>query len=37
VSCRYIAEEGVKGNFGHTRVGVGDFEGQPWGPHGEGK
>jgi len=37
VSCGYIAKEGVKGDFGHIRVVVGDLEGQQWGPGGEGK
>ena len=37
VSCRYIAKEGVKGDFVHIRVVVGDFEGQQWGPNGEEK
>jgi len=37
VSYRYIAKEGVKGDFGDIRVVIGDFEGQKWGPDGEGK
>jgi len=37
VSCGYIAKEGGKGDFGHIRIVVGDFEGQQWGPGSEGK
>ena len=30
------AQQGDKGKFGHVRMGVSDFEGYQWGPHGEG-